>query len=464
MHYPWWYVPGLTAPMLVAFIAVVHVVVSHYAVGGGILIAMENAYGIAKDDRKYREYWKKQTKFFVLLTVAFGAITGVGIWWTIGLTSPLATETLIRTFVFGWAIEWVFFIIEIVAAFAFYYYWDRLPHKTHIIIGWIYAIAAWISLVLITGITGFMLNADGLIANWSETGNFWHAFFNLQFVPQTILRTGASVMLAVLYVYLHASWTLSGPEDAELLEKVVRRLSKPLLFGAFLMAVGIPLSIANFTESAKMVLERAAVLNVFLAIIVGLAGIMFLLILFGPVLYPKSMNFRFAVSLFIFGFVAFTLSEFVREAVRKPYIVDQTVLGNQIYVSEIDRSRETGFIANSTWAKRYDIEKHLPEFKIAPDTPVGEIEALLDKHRAVLRGEVLFMHHCNDCHVADHGYTAVAPLIAGESKERLTEFIKRLDEPVYSMPPWCGTAEEAEWLAAYLESIRPEYPERKLPQ
>ena len=52
---------------------------------------------------------------------------GRGIWWTIGLASPLATQVLIRTFVFAWATEYVFFIVEIVSAFIFYYYWDRLP-------------------------------------------------------------------------------------------------------------------------------------------------------------------------------------------------------------------------------------------------------------------------------------------------------------------------------------------------
>ena len=41
MHYPWWYVPYLTAPMLIAVISVVHVLVSHYAVGGGLFLAVE---------------------------------------------------------------------------------------------------------------------------------------------------------------------------------------------------------------------------------------------------------------------------------------------------------------------------------------------------------------------------------------------------------------------------------------
>ena len=196
MSYPWWYVPSLTSPMIVAFVAIVHVLVSQYAVGGGFLLARENRYALKMGDTEYRKYWKSHAKFFILLTVVFGAVTGVGIWWTIGLASPLATEELIRIFVFGWAIEWVFFIIELVAAFGFYYFWDRLPKNTHAAMGWIYAAAAWISLVLITGITSFMLNSRGIFGDWEKTGGFWYAFFNRQFIPQTFVRTGISLLLA----------------------------------------------------------------------------------------------------------------------------------------------------------------------------------------------------------------------------------------------------------------------------
>ena len=115
MDYLWWYVPIATAPMLIAFIATVHVFVSHYAVGGGIFLAAETQWAHKQENQKYLDYLKKHAKFFVLLTVVFGAITGVGIWWTIALASPLATETLIRTFVFGWGTEWVFFVLELAA-------------------------------------------------------------------------------------------------------------------------------------------------------------------------------------------------------------------------------------------------------------------------------------------------------------------------------------------------------------
>jgi len=117
MHYPWWYVPFLTSPMLIAIISVLHVLVSHYAVGGGFFLAVETGFAYRSKNTAYLGYLKRHAWFFILITVVYGAITGVGIWWTIGLASPLATETLIHNFVFGWAIEYVSFIVEIISAF-----------------------------------------------------------------------------------------------------------------------------------------------------------------------------------------------------------------------------------------------------------------------------------------------------------------------------------------------------------
>jgi len=469
MHYPWWYVPGLTGPMLIAIVAVVHVLVAHYAVGGGILIAIENSHAIRKGDDKYRNYWKKHTQFFVLLTVVFGAITGVGIWWTIGLASPLATEMLIRTFVFGWAIEWVFFIVEITAALTVYYYWDRLPKNTHKTIAWIYALFAWLTLVAITGITAFMLNSAGLFGNWNpETPNFWLAFFNVQFIPQVILRTGGCLMLATLYVYVHAAWTLRN--DPQLLEKVVRRMSRPLMAGIVLLFLGVALWFPNLPPASLQMLESAATLNILFVLLVAWGIILTVLTVLGPIRHPKSMNLGFAVCLFLFGFAALTAAEFVREAVRKPFIVDKFVYGHQIFASEInDGKRAGGFLESGYWTEKFArkiYEKPFPEFYHPIDTNGNLIAGesfqypvnlnLLDREDRLALGQALFMHHCNNCHALDRGYSAIAPMLVGASQEGIAAKIRSLNVPAFFMPPWCGTDPEADVLAEYLESVRPE--------
>ncbi|MDR3233700.1 MAG: cytochrome ubiquinol oxidase subunit I [Planctomycetaceae bacterium] len=427
MHYPWWYVPVLTAPMLIAFIAVIHVFVSHYAVGGGILLALENQFAVKTGDKDYRDYLHRHARFFVLLTVAFGAITGVGIWWTIALTSPLATEMLIRTFVFGWAIEWVFFIIEVTAAFIMYYQWTRLPEKTHIIITWIYALAAWISLVLITGITAFMLDSRGLIADWSETGNFWHAFFNIQFLPQTVARTGGALLLAALYVLLHAAWTFRN-NNGGLLEKTVRRMSKPLIAGIVMVFAGVAWSFSLLPDATLLNIERTVFLTILFTLFAGLSVLVTLMIVFGPIFNPKSVNVGFAVSIFILSLTALSVAEFSREAVRKPWIVDRIVLGNQIYASEVTERQKTGFLTDTYFTK-------LPKDKLQ-------------------LGGMVFMYHCNNCHAPDRGLSPAGLLVYGESKEKVKDKIRSLNVPVSSMPPWCGTENELDALADYLLSLR----------
>ncbi|MGH7810140.1 MAG: cytochrome ubiquinol oxidase subunit I, partial [Candidatus Binatia bacterium] len=178
MEFPFWYVPFLTAPMLIPLVAVPHVIVAQFAVGAGILLA--DLVRRAHRDRNAvaLDYLRRLARFIVLLTVVFGAVSGVGIWWTIGLASPETTSALIKIFVFGWAAEWTAFVVELVAAFAFYYLWDHLTPREHIIIGWIYAGAAWVSLVLITGITSFMLTSG----DWTPERGFFTAFFNPSFL------------------------------------------------------------------------------------------------------------------------------------------------------------------------------------------------------------------------------------------------------------------------------------------
>jgi len=446
MHYPWWYVPYLTAPMLIAVIAVVHILVSHYAVGGGLFLAAEISHARRTGNRQYRDYLHGHARFFVLLTVAFGAITGVGIWWTIGLSSPLATETLIRTFVFGWATEWAFFIVEVASAFILLYYWDRLPEKTHLVIAWIYAIAAWISLVLITGITAFMLN-PGLWALDPGAKTFWTAFFNPQFLPQTVARTGGALLLSSLYVYMHASLTA---RDARLRDLIVARAARPALLGGILLLAGGASSVCFFTDSALKTLAAASPLNILAAVTVGATAALIALTYLGPYRNPGWLSPGFAISLCLFGAAAFGAGEFVREAVRKPYIVYRTVLSNQVLPEEVPNLKKNGYLESGLWTKAF-VQEHYPKAIVDGRISAAALRKLPHKDKIAL-GKVLFLYHCNDCHAAEIGYTPVGLLLQGRPRAAILDRVTHLDENFF-MPPWCGTTAEAELLTDYLETI-----------
>jgi hypothetical protein len=442
MHYPWWYVPHLTAPMLIAIIATVHVLVSHYAVGGGLFLAVELGYAYRVKDREYLAYLKRHAGFFILLTVVFGAITGVGIWWTIALASPLATELLIRTFVFGWATEWVFFMLELASAFIVYYCWGKLAEKTHVTMAWIYALAAWISLVLITGITAFMSNPG----DWLDKRDFWTAFFNPQFIPQTIARTGGALLLTSLYVYFHASLVI---KDCRLRDMIGFRSARPALAGAIMITIGGLGWYWFLPESAKAILTGVASLNILIALIFALTIITFFLLYFGPYRNPGWLSPGFAGALFLFGLAAFSTGEFIREAVRKPYVIYNVVLGNQIQPGEVPKLRSQGYLDGGVWTKAYVAKKY-------PQTiNQGSIEEnrLLELPAAdrIGLGETLFQYHCNDCHAGALGYSAVGPLLQNRSREQVRSLIEHLDTYIF-MPPWAGTSGEAELLTDYLMS------------
>ena len=446
MHFPWWYVPGLTSPMLIALIAVVQVLVSHYAVGGGFFLAVEVGHARKTGNLEYLDYLRRHGKFFILITVVFGAITGVGIWWTIGLASPLATSKLINIFVFGWAMEWVFFLIEIVSAFVFYYFWTRLPARTHVIMGWIYALAAWISLVLIAGITAFMLNPG----EWTETGNFWHALLNPQFLPQTIIRTGGCFLLATLYVMLHASFTLKNTKLRDLIE---RRAIPPSLLGALMIVVGAAWWWLALPESAMAAIMSAAVLNVFFAMLFGLSFIIVMLLLVTSFRFPGWLTPGYAITLFILGLTAFSLGEFMREACRKPYIVYNVVMSNQILPSEIAELQEHGYLEGGTWTKAHIVQNY-PAVLVDGKIDGDKLLALSDEDRVQVGG-VLFQYHCNDCHATRAGYAAVGPLLTGRNRDEVHSIVTNLNRVRFVMPPWCGTDAEAELLTDYLMTIAP---------
>ena len=157
MNYPVWYLPSVGGGLLIALIAILHVFVSHFAVGGGLYLIYAEKKGLQENSQAILDFTRKHARFFLLITMVFGSITGVGIWFIIALVNPAATSLLIHKFVFGWAAEWVFFTVEIAAAFVYYYMFGKMDTRSHLQVGWLYFFAAFMSLLLINGIIGVML-------------------------------------------------------------------------------------------------------------------------------------------------------------------------------------------------------------------------------------------------------------------------------------------------------------------
>lgn len=435
--------------MLIAIVSVLHVVVSHYAVGGGLFLAVETRHAYRTQNSAYLAYLHSHARFFILITVVYGAITGVGIWWTIGLASPLATETLIHTFVFGWAMEYVFFFLEIASAFLFYYGWGKFDPATHQRMAWIYAGAAWISLVLITGITAFMLEPGA----WINHRNFWIGFFNPQFVPQVLARTGGSFLLAALYVYLHASFKVKEPGLRNL---IGARSALPALWGSILVVLGGIGWYLELPASATAALAAASVLNVLVVLLFSVTIAVFIMLYLGPYRNPGWLSPGFGILFFVCGLVAVSTGEFIREAVRKPYIIYNVVMSNQILPNEIPVLRRTGYLEGGTWTKA-EVTNRFPQVVKAGKIDPHSLLTLPTEDRIAL-GKVLFQYHCNDCHAAENGYSPLGHLTRGWTRDMIHAVVLEPQKAHFFMPPWAGNVEEADLLTQYLTSIASPHP------
>jgi mono/diheme cytochrome c family protein len=481
MNYPVWDIPG--SGLLIAFIAIVHVFVSHFAVGGGLFLVLTERKARRERDDALLDYVRRHSQFFILLTLVFGAITGVGIWFTIGLVHPQATSTLINVFVWAWAIEWTFFVAEIAAAMVYYYGWDRLSPRTHEVVGWIYCVNAWLSLVVINGILTFMLTPG----EWPATGAFWDGFFNPTFWPGVVARTCAAAGLAGLYALMTASWC----SDAGLKEKIARyaglgwilpvAVALPLTLAWYLNAAGaagVPVAevlgakdgslwsmcaaVFSSPVTGHPVAQRAAWWT--LVTSAGAVAVTLFVVFFRSRTYGRELT----TSLLLLGLVAMGGSEWVREDLRKPYVLYNVMFVNGVRLPSADgtvRPRADAFTVDALNAS--GVLNASAWVRPAPPDLLAPHEY---PQRAAHQGHELFRVLCSACHTTD-GYLALRPLVRGKSAVALDGMLTTLAVPIdrsgnatkwndpalrlrtwrgRRMPPFVGSVEERQMLAAYL--------------
>jgi cytochrome bd-type quinol oxidase subunit 1 len=423
MDYPFWEVPLLGGGMVIALIAIAHVFVSHFAVGGGLYLVLTERAARREGNREVIGFVRHHSRFFILLTLVFGAVSGVGIWFAIGLAHPAGTSLLIHNFVFGWAIEWCFFLIEILAAMIYYYGWDRLTPKTHERVGWLYFISAYMSLVVINGILAFMLTPG----RWLETGRFWDGFFNPSYFPSLLLRTGVAVSITGLYVLMTASM---AKVDA-IRTRMVKNAARWVFAGFGIMPLaGVWYLFAIPAAARHIAFGGAPPVTIFLASSLGIS--VFLLVFTWMTAYrnPGKFSPALAVLFLVVGFAVTGTSEWVREAVRKPYIVYGAMYSNNIRPAQVEEISRTGFLQAARWATVHEVTSS-------------------NRHEA---GVEIFRFQCASCHTVD-GYNAIRPLIRGWRESFITAQLRHLDELKGFMPPFTGTDEERRALAHYLSSL-----------
>ncbi|HOT74443.1 MAG TPA: cytochrome ubiquinol oxidase subunit I [Candidatus Wallbacteria bacterium] len=425
MNYPFWDIPFLGGSMLIAIIAILHVIVSHLAVGGGFYLFLAELKYSREKDVKFLAYLKSHARFFMLLTTVFGAVSGVGIWFVIALVSPAATSTLIHIFLYGWAIEWVFFLVEILAVILYVYKFDSLTQSSRIQLAFIYMAAAWLSLFIINGIITFMLTPG----DYYFTSNFFSAFFNPTFLPSLLFRT----VVCIAFAGIFAMFTATFQFEEELREKAVKYASAYLLPALIFMPLFALWYFAVLPGLARDIVTGASALILIFANIS--AGSAFLMLAAGIAhawIEPKRFSTIFTILLIIFASTFLATFELVREAVRKPYTLYNRMYSNSIYVDkhnnpEIDPA---GFLANLKWC---DIKK-------------------IDDSNLLAAGREIYRYQCQACHSIE-GYNAIRPLVKYWSADFCEASLLKLNTLKKFMPPFFGNDDERRALAHYLFSL-----------
>jgi mono/diheme cytochrome c family protein/cytochrome bd-type quinol oxidase subunit 1 len=421
MNYPVWYLPAVGGGTLIALIAVIHVFISHFAVGGGLYLVCAERKGLRENNRGILDFTKKHAKFFMLTTMVMGGITGVGIWFVISLVNPSVTSLMIHTFVFGWATEWVFFIVEIVAIFVYFYCFDTMDARTHQVVGWIYFIAAWLSLFIINGIIDFMLTPGA----WTADGSFWSGFFNPSSWPALFFRTFVSFMLAGTYAFITTAF-LKDPA----LKFTMTRYSAKWVLGSLLAAIpsaywylsSLPSHAHSLVESVSPTIRVTLQFGMY-SVIFLLVGTL-ILMLVKPSLHTGPVSFLVLIS----AFLLMGSFEWTREASRRPFVINGVMFSNSIYEKDLEKINGEGFLHAARWVSVRDVREN----------------NMLDAGREIFRNQ------CYACHTIGGINNDIMARTAFMDYPSLLNYLGRIHEIRYFMPPFAGTEQEKKALAYYI--------------
>jgi cytochrome bd-type quinol oxidase subunit 1 len=442
MNYPFWQVPFIGSGWVIGIIAIFHVMISQFAVGGGLWLPIAERKAL----REGREDWKAQLKtharFFLILTAVFGTVSGVGIWFAIGLTQPEATSSLIHNFVFGWAMEWVFFLVELTTIAVYYYTWDRIPDELHLKVGWVYAGASAATLIIINGILTFMLTPGEtwlhVAGTGAEASKFWNAFFNPTYWPSLAMRTLVCISLAGIWALITGS-RIDAEKQPALKSSFLRWTTGWLLPSFLLMPLAMVWYLMMVPQMQRALLTLgistigsgtfSQVTRIALIMIITSATII-------AVTYylayrnPQDFTLAHASAILILALMATGSGEYAREMLRKPYVIGRYMYSNGTRVSHVRDANREGYLAHTMW-----------------------LDQNVSAHWAT--GEAMYRGQCGSCHTLT-GYRSLDKLLAGRDRESVGNLLDMLHEykpdMAYRrfMPPLTGTPEEINALGDYL--------------
>ncbi len=424
MNYPIWETTRFGGGSWIALIAILHVYISHLAVGGGLFIWLTDRKAWRENNPQLHDYLRRHTWFFLYLTMVFGGVSGVGIWFIIALVNPTGTSLLIHNFVFGWAIEWVFFLGEITALLLYAYRFPHLDRKGRQILAFFYALFAWLSLFIINGILSFMLTPG----RWADTHYFWHGFLNPTFFPSLIFRTAMAVMIAGLFGLV----TAVRCGEAGFRNQLVRYCSRWLLLPVPLAIVAGAWYWAAIPEATRLAgFGQNRDTWFFIKVFAAASGALFVL---GVAVALSSGRFFQRVATVLVAAIGLSWIggfEYIREIVRKPYLIT-----GELYANSLPVFGQAG----------------IDRFGLLPRARWSEIKSVTADHQKEA-GRELFNLQCLGCHTIGGGRNDILRATRPLSYQGILSQLTGQGRLLRYMPPVLGTAEEKAALAVYLADL-----------
>ncbi|GAB7082397.1 c-type cytochrome [Megalodesulfovibrio paquesii] len=425
MEYPFLHWLTWGGGLLIALVATIHVFIAHFAVGGGLFIAIMETRVQRHGLTALKDYLRHYAKFFLHLTMVVGGLTGVGIWFTISIVAPAATSILIHDFVFGWATEWTFFLAEIVTLLVYMRSFEGERSTRRLILAWLYFVFAFGSLAVVQGFISLMLTPG----DWLETRRYWDGFFNPTYFPGLVFRFAMAASIAGVFGLMTVQGAALGGGDAVERKRLTR-------FCALWAVLPLPVVVASgwwhivvlSPEQQLMALGRspevAAGMRVFWwAGPIVLAG--------GALLtarLPRRAARVLAMATLAASFLFLGSYEFMREAARRPYLITGLIYSNGILTANAARLNETGILSQARWVKHKTV------------TPENRLDA----------GRELFFLECASCHSVGGPMLDILPRSARYSTAGMEALLTGLGKITKYMPPFFGNAAEKQALAAWL--------------
>jgi len=457
--FPIFEMPVIGQRMLMAINAIIHVFVSHGgAVGGSIVLAALAIWANKRNDMNAYNMTYKILMVFFIITTSIGALTGIGMWIHANILSPNAIGGLIRVFFWKWFIEWIVFNFEVILLLVWFMTWKKHADSPQgrarsIKFGVSYAVASWLTMVIITAILAFMLTPNFEGQPWVDPEvfpgkvDYNNALFNPTWGPSLAFRTTSAIAfaaaLAIMWTWIIATFS-KNPDDMDAKPRVIKFLAGIMLIMVPISAVLGYWYLSIIPDAAKAMIPTAMMTRAFedkfdvmYMITIGI-GATVLITTIIAYFAPKRMPYV-AASMMVLAFLAFWgYEERVREFIRKPYIIYNYMYSNGIRATDVPYLNKVGILKHAVF--------------------IDEDKKVLnaDKSNIVEVGHSIFQIECRICHT-DNGINGLKKLTKGWSQEAIRARLNNLPGGgTPYMPPFVGTDADKDALAAYLHSLNKE--------